>query len=298
MKRKLILVTLLVFFGLSNNMNAQWQRINGLYGGHIKCFATDGTNLFAGTYGGGVYLSINNGNSWNPVNNGILSDITYTSVGSIIIVGANMYAGTNHGIYQSSNNGGTWTLLGNSYFGSSDGSYLAISGATIFAGSWGSGVWRSIDDGSNWSQVNTGLSNQLVRSLVISGTNIFAGTQGSGVFLSTNNGDSWTQVNTGLTNLNVYSLVISGTNIFAGTYGGGVFLSTNNGSTWTAVNNGLTNYNVQALAINGTTDLLPFNWPSLKGGGHISLPYKYKIINLFSRFTVTKRKGTNSGLQK
>jgi hypothetical protein len=30
-----------------------------------------GTNLFAGTYGGGVFISANDGTSWTPVNTGL-----------------------------------------------------------------------------------------------------------------------------------------------------------------------------------------------------------------------------------
>ena len=33
--------------------------------------AVSGTNLFAGTYGGGVFLSTNNGTNWTAVNNGL-----------------------------------------------------------------------------------------------------------------------------------------------------------------------------------------------------------------------------------
>ena len=82
---------------------------------------------------------------------------------------------------------------------------LAVSGTNLFAGTYG-GVFLSTNNGTSWTQVNTGLTNTNVRSLAVSGTNLFAGTEGGGVFLSTNNGTSWTQVNTGLTNTNVRSL--------------------------------------------------------------------------------------------
>jgi len=38
---------------------------NGPYGGLVMSFASDGTNIFAGTNSGGVYLSTNNGQSWS-----------------------------------------------------------------------------------------------------------------------------------------------------------------------------------------------------------------------------------------
>ncbi|MDQ3011765.1 MAG: hypothetical protein M3X11_13785, partial [Acidobacteriota bacterium] len=42
----------------------QWVQTNGPYGGDIRALLVNGTNLFAGTNGGGVFLSTNNGQSW------------------------------------------------------------------------------------------------------------------------------------------------------------------------------------------------------------------------------------------
>ena len=181
-----ILITCLLLFTYADILHGQWVQSHGVYGGYIRAFAVSGTNLFAGTAGGGIFLSTNNGTSWTQVNTGL----TNTSVRAI-----------------------------------------AVSGTSLFAGTRGGGVFLSTDNGTSWTQVNTGLTSADVRFLAISGTNLFAGTRGGffagtpdgGVFLSTNNGTSWTQVNTGLTNTNVQSLAISGTNLFAGTRGDGVW---------------------------------------------------------------------------
>jgi len=128
--------------------------------------------------------------------------------------------------------------------------FLSI-GNNIFAGTDGLGIYRSTNNGGNWTSVNSGLTNPNVADLIVLGNNIFAGTL-AGVFRSTNNGDSWTAVNSGLTNLKAYTFIVSGTNIFTGTFGGGVFLSTNNGTSWNPVNNGLTNLNIMSLLAVGT----------------------------------------------
>ena len=134
----------------------------------------------------------------------------------------------------------------NGPYGGSIGCF-AVSDMNLFAGTQGSGVFLSTNNGTSWTAVNTGLTSSFVYALAVSGTNLFAGTY-DGIFLSTNNGTSWTAVNTGLTNTYVKALSVSGTNLFAGTQGGGVFLSTNNGTSWTEVNTGLTNTNVLSLA--------------------------------------------------
>jgi len=134
---------------------------------------------------------------------------------------------------------------------------FAVSGNNLFAGTDGSGVFRSTDNGTSWTAVNNGLTDLYVLAFAVSsngadGVTLFAGTNGGGgVFRSTDNGTSWTAVNNGLDTFSS-RLAVIGTNLFAGTWRSGVFLSTNNGTSWTAVNNGLTNTRVWALVASGT----------------------------------------------
>ena len=141
---------------------------------------------------------------------------------------------------------------------------LAISGKNLFAGDPNNGLFRSTDNGANWSEMNSGLNTHYspsIRSLAISGTNVFVGTYAQGVFASNNNGTTWTAANYTLENASVKSLAISGTYIFAGVYPitefgtthtGSLFRSSNNGVDWTIVNNGLTDTLVYSLAVFGS----------------------------------------------
>ena len=57
--------------------------------------------------------------------------------------------------------------------------------ATLYAGTWGGGVFKSTNGGANWSAVNTGLTNTDVRALAIdpdTPATLYAGTWGGGVF--------------------------------------------------------------------------------------------------------------------
>ena len=116
---------------------------------------------------------------------------------------------------------------------------LAASGDNIFAGTnYPYGVYRSTNDGLNWTQ--TSLINQSGNVLLINGNIIYAGTN-QGVFKSTNNGQNWTQI--GLSNRSIWALTILGNNIFAGTdFGHGVYRSTNNGLNWTQTSLGDINF--------------------------------------------------------
>jgi hypothetical protein len=250
---------------LSTNNGTSWTAANNglpknpdVTSFYVSVFAfavspngTGGTNLFAGTYYSGVFLSTDNGTSWTAVNTGLPN----TSVLSLAVSpngtgGTNLFAGTWGGVFLSTNSGTSWSAVGltNTRVSSLAVSPNGTGGTNLFAGTW-DGVFLSTNNGTSWTAVNTGLRNTYVWSLAVSpngtgGTNLFAGTWGwgGGVFLSTNNGTNWTS--TGLTNTYVRSLAVSpngagGINLFAGTYYGGVFLSTNNGISWTSVNNGL-----------------------------------------------------------
>lgn len=127
--------------------------------------------------------------------------------------------------------------------------------ATLYAGTYGGGVFKSTDSGGTWAAVNAGLTNLYVFALAInpaSSATLYAGTHGAGVFKSTDSGGTWAATNTGLTNLSVGALAIdpaAPATLYAGEFDGGVFKSSDSGGTWTAVNTGLRSPYVEALAI-------------------------------------------------
>ncbi|MFA6457505.1 MAG: T9SS type A sorting domain-containing protein, partial [Bacteroidota bacterium] len=118
-----------------------------------------------------------------------------------------------------------------------------------FAGTDG-GIFLTTNNGSNWNEVNSGLTSMDIYSMAVMDTVIYAGASGGGLFRSTNNGTQWNSANNGLTNAAVYALAANGVNLFAGTFAG-VYCSTNNGVQWNAANAGLTNTSVYAMSVSG-----------------------------------------------
>lgn len=55
-------------------------------------------------------------------------------------------------------------------------------GDTIFAGTWGNGVYLSTNEGKSWTTVNSGLADTYVRTLTVSDSNLFAGTLNNSVW--------------------------------------------------------------------------------------------------------------------
>ncbi len=135
-------------------------------------------------------------------------------------------------------------------------SLASNSNNTIYAGTEGGGIYKSMDFGDNWAQSDTILPGNKVRGIVIDNNdNIYAGTFGNGVFKSQGNDQSWAQVNNGLTNTFVAAMTYDpGLNtLFAGTHSNGVFYSTDGGNSWQ--NTALDNYDVHSLAVGSTGDV-------------------------------------------
>jgi photosystem II stability/assembly factor-like uncharacterized protein len=135
---------LLLAFLLCGSAMAQdfWQPTDGLYGGDIRALGINASgHIFAGTWGGGVFLSTNNGTSWTGVNTGLTSTI----VQSLAISGTNIFAGTfGGGVFLSTNNGTSWTGVNTGLTSSYVTSLAVSSHKYLFAGTDGSGVFRSV----------------------------------------------------------------------------------------------------------------------------------------------------------
>jgi hypothetical protein len=109
---------------------------------------------------------------------------------------------------------------------------------TIYAGTEGSGVFRTSNNGVTWTEQNAGLQGaaQDIRAFYTSGSDVIAGT-GVGLFKSTSNGP-WQTLSqeAGADRMGgraVQALETSGSTLLAGTASGGVYRSTDSGATWT-----------------------------------------------------------------
>ncbi len=181
-------------------------------------------HIFAGTIGGGLFRSTDNGGTWTQMNVGLTSQVVNTLA---INLSGHVFAGTLFGgVYRSTNNGDSWTQINTGLTNTSILSLMTF-GSQIFTGTNGDGVFRSTNNGDTWTSVSIGMTNSFVRSLAVSPQGqLFAGTIGSGVFRSNDNGGNWSPINSGLTSLEVRSLVVTGSGfVFVGTYGGGIFRS-------------------------------------------------------------------------
>ena len=178
----------------------------------------------------------------------------------------------------------SWTLnLAN------NGRVYAISVCTsnpniVYCGGLDSGVYKSIDGGFSWTQVNIGMTYFKVQALAVAPSNpniVYAGTDqngaaNSGVYVTTNGGVSWTLSNNGITDTKaIQGIAVDPTNpniayitVFDGINAAiaGIYKTTNGGTSWAVSSTGITNLNILSVAIN------PRNPNVLYAGSSLILP--------------------------
>ncbi|MEI6576404.1 MAG: T9SS type A sorting domain-containing protein [Bacteroidota bacterium] len=115
------------------------------------------------------------------------------------------------------------------------------------------GVFRTNNNGGNWTKSNTGIKNVKVLSLFQNGTDLLVGAEGNGsILISPDEGQSWTQ-GIGLPPFSPISCFKKiGNMLFAGSNYYGIYRSANNGLNLTTANTGLDNHYVNCLAISGS----------------------------------------------
>src|SRR5882672_5331672 len=175
----------------------------------ITSFTAVGETLFAGSSGGYIFCSTDNGLNWTPM--GFFGNIT-----ALAAIGGSLFAGTkceSHvpipcGIFRSTDNVKNWTFIDKDIARTSIHS-LAVIGAELFAG--GYCVLRSSDLGNNWTKINVSIAtpygpvNDITyNAFAVMGKQLFVGTD-YGVFVSTDQGMNWRPINRGLPNFSKYN---------------------------------------------------------------------------------------------
>ena len=119
---------------------------------------------------------------------------------------------------------------------------------TVFAGSFGAGIFLSHDRGGSWVGANEGLTDPFILSLATtSDGTVYAGTFRGGVFRSRDGGKTWQSINQGLKRLQIKALLIARKRLYAGT-GNGVYRYNESKGRWDIVATGLDNVLVHCVA--------------------------------------------------
>jgi photosystem II stability/assembly factor-like uncharacterized protein len=271
----------------------------GAVSGRVAGLAADPSNaniLYMAAAGGGVWKTTDAGVTWTPLTDGQST----LFMGAIAVAKSNssvIYAGTGEdtnsglsfygrGVLKSTDGGASWTLLTNGGKfdrqtiskiaidpGDANTVYVAMASSGINGTTGNSGVWKSTDGGSTWTNTTTGISN-------VTGSNDFSdiiidpsststlycaigdvnGSTANGVYKSTNGGTSWSAAGnftsldngTGLGNIKLAIAASSSSTLYAFASDASsnqdfVGKTTDGGTTWSKVSPSLDIFNGQGF---------------------------------------------------
>jgi len=201
MRNSILSFILLLLYNLtlmSDKADAQWmQSSSGLkITGYVSCMSIYSGIIFAGTYGGGIYKSTDNGNNWVCSSNGLeIWNTPYNGsymINNLFRDNNIIFAGTEYGIYKSTDLGSTWAPANNGIYVTSIYSfysyYYDIYAVTSYA------IYKSTDEGMSWAEV----SFVSLRNIAYNGFYLFGGSNWEGMFRSSDGGSNWTDISSGL----------------------------------------------------------------------------------------------------
>jgi hypothetical protein len=217
-----LLFSLLVVYQVQ--AQPQWNQTSyGAFGGRFTAVTSSGANIIVGTpYG--VWLSSDNGNSFQPSNTGL----TNSTVLTLLSFGGKVFAGTSQGVFISGDNGGTWSQSGlqNGMI-----SLLTLVNSTVIASDY-MYTFTTTDLGTTWSQNATEIDEN---TFGVTGTTVFTANRAGTIFQSVDSGVTWSTLSSIPGNY-IYSLAANG-NLVVASGTTGTYRSTDGGLTWGYINN-------------------------------------------------------------
>jgi len=193
-------------FYTSTNNGTSWTSLSGKSG----LASVYSTSLYKNTnviiYGinngsGSTYYSTNNGTTWGTsqynYGSGAQQGFENTCY-DIVELNGTLFHSTYKYLFKSTNSGATWSVVATapSISPGTVTSLCKINGGLLLS-IYGSGVYRTTDDGATWTKVLGGslgtLTNNMTRLYYENGVAI-AGGASSQVYISTDNGVNWTDI--------------------------------------------------------------------------------------------------------
>jgi photosystem II stability/assembly factor-like uncharacterized protein len=220
----------------------------------INALAGRGGHLYVASQG--LFHSSDRGINWTgssiPSECGDISNLALPDSGSILFVG------TTWGLALYDTQGSNWILRRNAGLRNTTITSVVLTDSFELAGTEGTGIFRSSDNGDTWISARNGLTSTIVTVMATKpGSNgqtvLFAGTHFGGMFRSTDWGGSWQYASTGLPSGIINAIGVSDSFVFTGSDAAlGVFRTSDNGEHWSAADQGMEKTGVNAFAVEGS----------------------------------------------
>ena len=276
--------------------------IKNWYGMQLATHPKDADTLFT-TTNGGVYKSTNAGKSWELIGGSDLCDdedaggnchyhgiVVEKEAPFKVLVGSggDQYAKEGVGLTGSEDNGESWRNSDDGFVrdvhvsklvidpNNNNVFYATTQGETEYTDKVGdgAGVFKSIDRGNNWTQINNGLNSLETNVLAVDPNDsdvLYLGTDDDGIYKSINGGENWKKL-IPTASFGVGDIIVdpqNSNNVYMGTVDYfrlsesrgvlgdfGVYKSTDGGTTWEEFNSGLNHLGVFSLELSEENRIL------------------------------------------
>ncbi|MBL0156901.1 MAG: hypothetical protein IPP47_07320 [Bryobacterales bacterium] len=234
----------------SNDDGATWKHVETAFGTFsVFAVAFDPSRrgvVYVGTLLGGVFKSEDGGVTWAARNKG-LPDLVVQAVAIDPANPGTLLAVTGNKLLRSSDGAENWSLVPLAQEAGVPSCLLwdYRSPGSVYLGTQGHGVWRSLDSGVKWEPFMEGIGERVINSLSIgvgAQRKIYAATSDGYAFRVSPSETKWSQLNiwpyappAAVNSVFVHPATINV--LIAGT-GEGAYLSRDNGATWTKFWNG------------------------------------------------------------
>ena len=235
----------------ASSMPAAFDFTSGGQGVYEIQIADSNTNIFYMQYDGYIFKSTNKGTTWTQTafaqQTADNSNDSYGQVGQKMAIDPSnpniVYAGTETaGMFVTTNGGSSWQKVAAIPVGSKAGITgilfdPAIGGVvngvtqTIFASSYGNGVYESTNGGSTWTHLTGGPTD--VEYAAVSSTGVYYAVGNGNTSLWSYASGTWTEILDNTQSIQSVAVDPSNPNeVVAETPGGGIDISYNGGATW------------------------------------------------------------------
>ena len=205
---------------ITSDLGQNWSQASGIDSQSVNALCKSENYLFAGTWGGGVFRSDNNGSSWQKVGlDGEPVQAVLSLAGTIFAGGEDIIGGK---VYFSNNNGDTWDYRYLPYPAFSVYCF-AYKDGKVFAGTDG-GLYSSSDSGNSWSleygatfdDHGNVTDTKMFKALIAYDQYLIAAIMFESIWISFDEGKEWTSFNEGLiSDWTFYGLAVKDSNLWS-----------------------------------------------------------------------------------
>jgi photosystem II stability/assembly factor-like uncharacterized protein len=200
-------------------------------------------DIFAGTWGAGIWKSTDMGNTWNRRSEGLLS----YDIRKLVTSNSNrIFAATAKGLYYTDNGGLNWSVV-NGLDEKDSYRNIVINGNDIYVVADDGKLYKSRNNGLSWSQ--TGKINEpiITAPIIISENKMLVGTE-NGLLISEDEGRTWIKVSNEIINETIKDISLINETLYITTLSKGIFISGDYGNTISKFDNGLQQKRVKKVA--------------------------------------------------